>query len=100
MRFFGCDACDARKDEIEHLRVELTEKNKQIELLVKRLTELSDPGIDRRLRPPRPMGPLQGPVPVGGHPVPGRTLTNQPGSNLPGYERERTAGPPVSYEVE
>jgi len=98
MRFFGCDACDARKDEIDHLRVELTEKNKQIETLIKRLTEISDPGIDRRLREPRKIGPLPGPTrgPGPTEPPP-PTLHNQPGSNFPGYER----GPArPNYEIE
>ncbi len=96
--FGGCDACEARKDEIDHLRVELTEKNKQLELLVKRLTELSDPGIDRRLRPPRPIEgvvrPLRGP---GATTPPPPTLHNDPGSNFPGYERGAIK---PSYEIE
>jgi len=109
MRFFGCDGCDARKEglevlqaerkeTIEILQSELTEKNKQIETLTKRLTEIADPGIDRRLRQPRPIGPLA--PPIGAKPVPGVTHHNDPGANYPGYERERPVGPPQSYEVE
>ena len=98
MRFFGCDGCDARKETILVIRAELTEKNNQIETLTKRLTEIADPGIDRRLRQPRPIGPLPGPVPA--KPLPDVTLHDQPGANFPGYERRPPMGPPTDYEVE
>ncbi len=99
MRFFGCDGCDARKETIEVIQAELTAKNNQIETLTKRLTEIADPGIDRRLRQPRPIkGPLPGPV--GPRPLRDVTLHDEPGANFPGYERARVVGPPIDYEVD
>ena len=99
MRFFGCDGCDARKETIQVLQAELTAKNGQIETLTKRLTEIADPGIDRRLRQPRPIGPLAGPT-APPPPLPDVTLHDKPGANFPGYERRTTMGPPQSYEIE
>lgn len=88
MRFFSCAACEARTNEIDHLRVELTEKNKQIDTLIKRLTEIAEPGIDRRLQPPRALGPLPGPIRGPGPTTPPPpTLKNEAGANFPGYER-------------
>ncbi len=98
MRFFGCDGCDARKETIQVLQAELTAKNTQIETLTKRLTEIADPGIDRRLRPPRAIeGPPTPPSPP--KPLPGVTHHNQAGSNYPGYERPQAAGR-ERFEVE
>jgi hypothetical protein len=84
---FECRACAAKSEEIKHLLAELNQRAKEAELLQKRLIELAEPGVNRRLIPPRPheekpefLGPA----------VPG-------GMNFPGYER-----PPAKpgYEVE
>jgi len=97
MGLWKCEACEARKDEIGHLRAELSAVHEQNTLLTKRLTELADPGIDRRLRMPRPIE-MKTPIPVGGPTEgPGVPVGKPAGPQFPGYER-----PPVktAFEVE
>jgi|GEM_PF-2363357 len=87
MDWFKCQACEARREEIDHLRAELDALHRQNEILTKRLTELADPGIDRRLRPPRPVPP-------------GQVFTGRPpaqATEFPGYERPQ---PKPEVEVE
>ena len=85
--WFKCQACEARREEIDHLRAELDAILKQNELLTKRITELADPGIDRRLRPPRAVPPGQV---VGAARVPSA-------GEFPGYER-RPSTPELEVE--
>jgi len=73
--FKKCEGCEARREEITHLRAELEQVHRQNETLTKRLTEIADPGIDRRLRPPRPIDPAKVVPP------------SVPLPQYPGYER-------------
>lgn len=92
MRLFHCRGCEARSEEIDHLRAELDRVHTQKEQLERRLTEIVEPGIERRMastaaRAERPMRP-------------GEAVTAAPTRrrfvNFPGYERPRE---PERYDV-
>lgn len=59
---FECKACEAKTEEIEHLRSIITELQKQLEKATARVMELAAPGIERRMASapavmPRPQVP-------------------------------------------
>ena len=47
---FDCKACEAKTDEITHLRAIVTEMQEALEKAQVRVMELAAPGVNRRLR--------------------------------------------------
>jgi len=73
---FECKACEARIQEITHLRAIITEMQAATEKAQARVMELAEPGVNRRMsRPQEPAARIPRPLPVP--------------QEFPGYESRR-----------
>lgn len=83
---FDCKACQARAEEIAHLRAIITELRADLEKAQTRVMELVEPGVNRRLRVVE--SPAEMPKPVQFYRPP----------EFPGYESRPEPGIQISED--
>ena len=62
---FECKGCKAKDEEIAHLRANIDSLLGMLEKAQARITELAEPGINRRMNPPPPSAGWRMPPPQG-----------------------------------